>query len=91
MKHVPGAERGEITLFALSTCVWCGKTKALLNELGIAYDFEDVDLLADGERDRAVAAIARWNPGVSFPTLVFADKDAIIGFDEVRIREALGR
>jgi len=91
MKHVPGTDKRQVILYALSTCVWCGKTKALLNDLGVAYDFEDVDLLAGAERDRAVIEISRWNPGASFPTLVLAGRNAVIGFDEAKIREALGR
>ena len=27
-------------LYALSTCQWCHKTKVLLEELGIAFDYE---------------------------------------------------
>jgi len=49
MKHVEGENKGKVILYALSTCVWCKKTKRLLNQLGVDYYFIDVDLLG---RDR---------------------------------------
>lgn len=88
--HVTGEEKGRIMLFALSTCVWCRKTRALLDQLGVAYEYVYVDLLAGAERDRVLAEMARWNPQESFPTLVIDDERAILGFKEGEIREALG-
>jgi glutaredoxin len=77
-------------LYALSTCQWCHKTKVLLEELGIAFDYEYVDLLEGGEQDEVMNAVERWNPSGSFPTLVIDNNRAIIGFREHEIREALG-
>ena len=51
-KHVPGRNAGKVMLYALSTCVWCNKTKKLLNELGVEYDYTDVDLLGGWRRRR---------------------------------------
>ncbi|MCK9356498.1 MAG: glutaredoxin family protein [Dehalococcoidia bacterium] len=89
--HVPGKESGHIMLYALSTCGWCRKTRELLEELGVAYDYEYVDLLRGADRERAVREISVWNPGVSFPTLVLDEKKSIIGFKENDIREAVGK
>lgn len=84
--HVEGRKSGRIRLYALSTCVWCKKTKRLLGELGVGYDYVDVDLL--GKEDNAVAKdeIIRWNPRCSFPTIVVDEKRCIVGFDEAEIR-----
>ncbi len=86
---IPGADKGDIMLFALSTCVWCGKTKKLLDDLGVAYTYEYVDMLAGAERDAAVKEITVWNPACSFPTLVIRNKQCIVGFKEAEIRAAL--
>lgn len=88
--HQPGLDKGRLMLYALSTCVWCGRTKRLLDSLGVAYDFIDVDLLEGAEREEVVAAVGVWNPARSFPTLVINGRQAVVGFDEARIREALG-
>jgi len=75
-------------LYALSTCQWCHKTKTLLEELGIAFDYDYVDLLEGKEQDTAMDTLERWNPSGSFPTLVIDNKRAIVGFREQEIREA---
>ena len=51
MQHVPGENRGKITLYALSTCGWCQKTKNFLDELGVKYSYVYVDLLEGKERE----------------------------------------
>jgi len=90
MKHIDGENRGSIVLYALSTCGWCKKTKALLNELGVAYDYVDVDLLTGKDLNEAQDEIERYNPRLSFPTIVIYGKETIVGFDEEKIRKAVG-
>ncbi|MCX7944860.1 MAG: glutaredoxin family protein [Deltaproteobacteria bacterium] len=79
----------KVFLFALSTCIWCRKTKALLDELGVKYDFVDVDLLEGEEKERVRNRMRKFNPQMSFPTIVIDDEVCIAGFDEKRIREEL--
>ncbi len=86
---VPGKNKGNIMLYALSTCVWCGKTKKLLDDLGVEYTYEYVDLLTGKDRDAAVKAIMAWNPASSFPTMVLNNEKCIVGFKEAEIRQAL--
>jgi glutaredoxin-like protein NrdH len=89
---VDGEDRGKVLLYALSTCVWCRKTKALLGDLGVAYDFVDVDLLEPGEKDLILDEVRKHNPQGSFPTIVIdGGKRCIKGFKEEEIREAVGR
>ncbi|MFA6363630.1 glutaredoxin family protein [Methanoregula sp.] len=76
-------------LYALSTCQWCHRTKVLLEELGLAFDYDYVDLLEGNEQNKALDEIERWNRSGSFPTLVIDNKRVIIGFREQEIREAL--
>jgi glutaredoxin-like protein NrdH len=89
LTHVKGKNKGNIVVYALSTCPWCQKTKHLLNELGIDYYFEDVDLAGPEDRKRINAALTKWNPQQSFPTIVINDSRCIIGFKEQDIREAV--
>ncbi len=88
-KHVAGRKAGKVMLYALSTCVWCKKTKRLLNELGVEYDYTDVDLLGGAKREAVMDTVKNYNPSRSFPTLVIDDKKTILGFNEEEIREAL--
>jgi glutaredoxin len=88
VEHVSGKNKGRVILYALSTCGWCNKTKELLRQLGIEFDFVYVDLLEGAEQDRVMNTIEKWNPKGSFPTLVINDKKSIVGFREQEIREA---
>ncbi|MDD5127366.1 MAG: glutaredoxin family protein [Dehalococcoidales bacterium] len=89
VEHVKGKNKGQIMLYALSTCVWCKKTKELLESLGVEYDYEYVDLLKDSDKNKAVEIIRKWNPSSSFPTLILNNNKCIVGFREEEIREAL--
>ncbi|MCL4378381.1 MAG: glutaredoxin family protein [Actinobacteria bacterium] len=89
INHVEGKQKKQVMLYALSTCIWCRKTKMLLNELGISYDYVDVDLLTHEEQERVSEIIKKFNPNAGFPTIVINDSESISGFDERKIREVL--
>ena len=86
---VQGTDKGKIVLYGLSTCMWCRMAKDLLKDLGVAYLFVDVDLLAAAEKDVVKQEIKKWNPQVSYPTIVINDRVSILGFDETEIREKI--
>jgi len=86
--HVAGKNRGNTILYALSTCIWCRKTKQLLDQLGVEYNYVDVDLLEGKDKDNATEEVRKLNPRCSFPTLAIND-ECIVGFDEDKIKEAV--
>ncbi|MDI6886595.1 MAG: glutaredoxin family protein [archaeon] len=88
--HVKGTNKGKVILYALSTCVWCKKTKKLLTELGVDFYYVYVDLLEREEKAKVLDEMARHSSVRSFPTLVIDDKTCIIGYQEKKIREVLG-
>jgi glutaredoxin len=90
LTHVEGTNRAKVILYAISTCAWCKKAKALLDRLGVAYSYAYVDRLAESGRTPAKDEVRRWNPKCSFPTIVINDRECNVGFNERRIREALG-
>lgn len=88
--HVEGQNKEhKVMLYALSTCGWCKRTKRLLNNLGVEYDYIDVDHLQGEERQRVREEVTRWNPMCSFPTIVIDNNKCIAGFKEDEIREAV--
>lgn len=89
ISHVKGKNKGKIFLYALSTCGWCKKTKKLLNNLGVAYSYLDVDSLQPDEKTQVEKEVKKWNPQCNYPTMVINDKKCIVGFKEEEIREAL--
>ena len=82
----------QVKLFAISTCGWCKKTKRFLEEQGVEFDCDDVDLLDEEEKSAAREQVARFNPRRSFPTLVVDEDEnkVVVGFNEQKLREVLG-
>ncbi len=88
--HIDGTDKGKLLIYTLSTCIWCKKTKAFLDSLGVSYDYVEVDVLSSEEKESTLTEIKRFNPQCSFPTLVVNDKECIIGYNESKIKETLG-
>ncbi len=78
-----------VKLFALSTCGWCKKTKKLLGDMDIEYECIDFDLLKDDEKKDMRDELKKYNPSVSFPTIIVDSDCVIIGFKKEDIKEAL--
>ena len=89
-QRVEGADKGRIVLYTLSTCMWCRMAKNLLKDLGVAYEYIDVDSLPTEEKAEVKKEIKRWNPDGSYPTIVINEKECVSGFDETEIREKIG-
>ena len=80
----------KVTLYALSTCVWCKMTKQFLNDNGVAYEFVDVDLLDDKDKEKTRQTILSKGGSLSYPITVVDDKIIITGFRKDKLKEALG-
>jgi glutaredoxin-like protein NrdH len=91
MEKVNGENRCDIVLYALSTCVWCRKTRQLLEDMGVEYSYTYVDLLPPEEKEQVDREMEKWNPQGSFPTIVIDNERCLVGFSEDRIREALNK
>ncbi len=91
MTHVYGNDNVKLFLYTLSTCIWCKMTKKLLSDLGVAYDFVDMDNLDGEEKEKMLNELKRWNPKCSFPSLVVNDETCIVGYDDKKIKEAVGK
>jgi glutaredoxin-like protein NrdH len=77
-----------IILYSLQSCSHCKDTKQYLEQLNISFKTIYVDMLLGDERGETLRQLRRFNPGVSFPTLVIGNK-AIIGFKKDDINSAL--
>ena len=87
MTHVKGKDMGKVMLYTLSTCIWCKKTKKLLNELGCEYSYEDVDLLEDDDEEKATKEMDKHSTNPSYPLIIIDGKLFHMGFDEDKIRK----
>ena len=91
MEKVPGNKKDhKVMIFTLTTCGWCKKTKQLLKDLDVEYEYMDIDTLKGEEREKVRAELRKHNPRMSAPTIVIDDgKNVIVGYDEEKVREAL--
>ncbi len=80
----------KVFLYTLSTCGWCKKTKELLKEKGIAYEYLDVDVLKAEERKAAIEDLQKRNAPLGFPIIIIDDKQLISGYQLEKILGALG-
>lgn len=88
--HVAGRhDEHHVVLYALSTCIWCRRTRQLLEEQGVSFDYVYVDLLRSVEREDVLAEVRKFNPAGSFPTTVVDGFQCIVGFHPEDIKEML--
>jgi len=80
----------KVTIYALSTCVWCKLTKQFLSDNGVAYEFVDVDLLDEADKRKVHETILTRGGSLSYPTTIVDDKKIITGFRKDQLKEALG-
>jgi len=82
-------DKHAVMLYALSTCIWCKKTRKLLDDLGAGYDYVYVDLLTGKDEEEAMAEVRKHNPQCTFPLVIIDGSTAIVGFREPDITKAL--
>jgi glutaredoxin-like protein NrdH len=83
------AQSAKIRIYTLSTCSHCSRTKKFFKDAGMDVEFTDVDLLSGAEREKIMDEVRKLNPDCTFPTICIGDK-VVVGFNEERIRKALG-
>jgi glutaredoxin-like protein NrdH len=80
----------KVFLYTLSTCGWCKKTKELLKEKGVAYEYLDVDVLKAEERKAAIEDLHKRNAPIGFPVIIIDEKELISGYQPEKMLVALG-
>ena len=87
---VPGNNsKHKVFMYTLSTCAWCKMTKQFLKDNGIEYEYIDVDLCRDEDREKIREDIQNRGGSLSYPTVIIDDKILITGFRKDKLKEAL--
>lgn len=79
----------KVFLYALSTCVWCKMTKEYLKENGVEFEYVDVDLEDEKEKQKIRETIQSKGGMLSYPTTIIDDKAVITGFRKDKFKEVL--
>lgn len=87
---VPGGNnKHKVRLYALSTCIWCRRTKQFLKDNDIEYEYVDVDLASKENKDEIRKIIQNRGGSLAFPVTIIDDKKLINGYRVDDLREAL--
>jgi glutaredoxin len=76
-------------MYAISTCAWCKMTKKFLKDNNIEYEYVDVDLCEDEDKDKIRQNILDKGGSLSYPTIIIDNKKLITGFRKDKLTEAL--
>jgi glutaredoxin-like protein NrdH len=78
-----------VRMFALSTCSHCKATKKFLNDYRVQFECTDVDMLDSVNKAMVLDEVKKYNPRLTFPTIIIDGDRVIIGFQEDEIKKAL--
>jgi len=87
---VPGKnKKHKVLLYALSTCAWCRMEKQFLKDSGVEYEYVDVDLCNEEDREKIRGDILKRGGEFSYPTTIIDDKILMTGFRKDKMMKAL--
>ncbi|TRO42407.1 glutaredoxin family protein [Candidatus Bathyarchaeota archaeon] len=87
---VPGKKNEhKVVVYALSTCVWCKMTKQYLQDSEVEYEYIDVDLCKEKEKEEIRKDIIDKGGSLSYPTIIVDDNILITGFRKDKLKESL--
>jgi len=79
----------KVLMYAISTCAWCKRTKNILKDNNIEYEYVDVDLSNIEGREKIRREILKRGGSLSYPAIIIDDKILINGFRKDEIKETL--
>lgn len=78
----------KVSMYTLSTCPWCRKTKKFFTDHHIPFDFIDYDLADEATQARIMQELDAAGAN-SFPFVKIED-DVIVGYNPERYTALLG-
>jgi len=82
-------KRHKVLVYALSTCAWCKLVKQFLKDKDVEYEYVDVDLCNEEDKEKIRQDIRARGGTLSYPTIIIDDEKLITGFHKDSIVEAL--
>jgi glutaredoxin len=87
---VNGKKRShKVFMYAISTCVWCKRTKQFLKDNDVKFEYVDVDLCNDEDKEKIEKEITERGGRLTYPTIIVDDKILINGYKLDKITGAL--
>jgi len=90
VKKVAGKnKKNKVFMYALSTCAWCKMTKQFFKDNNVEFEYVDVDLCDDEDKDKIKEHILSLGGSLSYPAIIINDKTLITGFRKDKVKEVL--
>jgi arsenate reductase-like glutaredoxin family protein len=83
-----GERMAKVSMYIISTCPMCRKTKEFFRARGIPFDFVDYNLASESDQNKIAAEIMRGTGHISFPFVRISDV-VVIGFNPERFEQLL--
>jgi arsenate reductase-like glutaredoxin family protein len=78
----------KVSMYTISTCPVCRKTKEFFRARGIPFDFVDYDLASEDEQNKIAAEMLKGTGDIGFP-FVRIGNVVVIGFNPERFKQIL--
>jgi glutaredoxin len=76
----------KVSMYTLSTCPWCRKTKKFFQERNIPFEYVDYDLAGEEEQEKISRDMIKYTGHIAFPFVRIGD-DVIIGYNPEKFEE----
>ncbi len=78
----------KVSMYTLSTCPWCRKTKKFFKDKNIPFDYVDYDLASEEEQEKIGKDMQKYTGHIAFPFVRIGD-DVIIGYNPEKFEEKI--
>jgi glutaredoxin len=78
----------KVSMYTISTCPVCRKTKEFFRARGIPFDFVDYDLASESEQNKIASEMLKGTGDIGFP-FVRIGNVVVIGFNPERFKQIL--
>ncbi len=77
----------KVSMYTLSTCPWCRRTKKFFTDRNIPFEYIDYDLADEKEQERILEEMSKYG-GSAFP-FVKINGNVVIGYNPEKYSELL--
>jgi glutaredoxin-like protein NrdH len=84
-------DKHNVLMYAISTCGWCKRAKRMLNDMNVEFEYIDIDLCSQEDKEKIRMDISRRGRRLLYPTIIINDEILLTNPTEKELREALGR
>ncbi len=78
----------KVSMYTLSTCPWCRKTKQYFTDHNIPFQYVDYDLQSVQEQEKIEQEMKKRGGALSFPWVLIGD-DLVVGWNPAKYDELL--